>query len=311
LLSYVVAPHRPRIRLSHRGAAPLVRYGQWILFTGIVSLAGTALTQMAISRVLGAASLGKYFVASKLAFMPGEAAVAVIGAVAFPLYAAHREDVHASARTFGALLTGQVVLFFPLFTIIIALAPALEEALGARWVGTAPTIQVLTAACMIGLLGDSITPLLRGQGRADLAFAIEIAQTGVRLLLLLPLIWAFGVAGAALAWLTGNAVAQVVGGLFIREVLRHGIDGLARERLVAGATAAAVGGALAAGLGAQLHGFTALVTGGFAAVLGAVGTLWLLDRYRGLRLRELVPGHPGWATRTTATPGVEEVADVR
>ena len=144
---------------------------------------------MGISRLLGASALGKYFVASKVAFLPSEAAVAVIAAVAFPLYASHREDVHRSAQAFSALFTGQVVILFPIFAIIIALAPVLETALGARWADTAPTVQILAAACMVGLFGDSITPLLRGQGRADRAFFIEVAQTGVRLALLWPLIW--------------------------------------------------------------------------------------------------------------------------
>lgn len=309
-LSYVVAPHRPRLHFSHRGAGPLVRYGQWILYTGIVSLAGTALTQMGISRLLGASALGKYFVASKVAFLPSEAAVAVIAAVAFPLYASHREDVHRSAQAFSALFTGQVVILFPIFAIIIALAPVLETALGARWADTAPTVQILAAACMVGLFGDSITPLLRGQGRADRAFFIEVAQTGVRLALLWPLISAFGVPGAALAWFGGNAVAQVIGALSIRNVLRSGIDALARERLVAGAGAAAVGAAVAVGVGSLLAGFTALVIGAAAAALGAAGTLWLLDRSRGLRLDELLPWHPAWASGRNGVSG-GEVADVR
>jgi lipopolysaccharide exporter len=310
MLSYVVAPHRPRLRFTHRGAEPLVRYGQWILYTGIVSLAGTALTQMGISRLLGASALGKYFVASKLAFMPGEAAVAVIAAVAFPLYASHRENVHRSARAFSALFTGQVVLLFPIFAIIIALAPVLETALGARWTGTAPTVQILTAACMVGLFGDSITPLLRGRGRADRAFFIEVTQTGVRLALLFPLISALGVPGAALAWFAGNAVAQVIGALSIRDVLRHGIDALARERLLAGAAAAAVGAGVAVAAGSLLQGFTALMLAGGAATLGAASTLWLLDRHRGLRLSELLPWHPAWGSVRAGLSGAE-VVDVR
>lgn len=81
-----------------------------------------------------------------------------------------------SAATFGALLTGQVILLFPLCAIIIALAPELESALGPRWTGAAPTAQILAAACMIGVFGDAVTPLLQGRGRADRVLVVEITR---------------------------------------------------------------------------------------------------------------------------------------
>jgi len=310
LLSYLLAPHRPRFRFDLQGATPLVRYGQWILFTGIVALVGTSLTQVGISRMLGVESLGKYFVAGKLAFLPGEAAAAVIGAVAFPLYAAHRGDQDRSAATFGVLLTSQAVLFLPVFAIIIALAPALEGALGTRWAGTAWTTQILSASCMMGLFGDSVIPLLRGQGRADQAFAIEAVQTGSRLLFLVPLMSAFGVPGAALAWLVGNAVAQLAAAIFIRDVLRRSLGGLARKRLAAGVTAAALAGAVAAGAGAALHGFTALAVGGTTAAVAAAGILWALDHVVGLHWHELLPWHSTWGLSAVGMPIAKEALDV-
>jgi O-antigen/teichoic acid export membrane protein len=304
LLSYVVAPHRPRLRFDRAGATPLVRYGQWILYTGIVALIGTSLTQVGISRILGVSSLGMYFVASKLAFLPGEAAAAVIGAVAFPLYAAQRRDPDRSAATFRVLWTGQAVLFLPLFAIIIALAPALEGALGARWAGTALTTQILTASCMIGLFGDCVSPLLEGQGRADQSFVIEVVQTGGRLLFLLPLMSMFGLAGAALSWLVGNALAQIAAAIIIRDVLRRSLEGLAKKRLASGVTAAAVAGATAATAAMVLTGFTALAAGGIMAAATTVVTWWGLDRLLDLRWHELLPWHATWGLHpaTAAVP---------
>jgi PST family polysaccharide transporter/lipopolysaccharide exporter len=304
LLSYVVAPHRPRFRRDFAAAAPLVRYGQWILYTGVISLAGTALTQVAISRWLGAAALGKYFVASKLAFLPSEAAAAVIGAVAFPLYAAYRYDARRSAATFGSLLAGQAVLLLPAFAILIAVAPLLESVLGVRWADTAPTIQILVAACMTGLFGDAIGPLLLGQGRSDRVFAIEVVQTGVRLLLLIPFIRWFGVPGAALAWLGGNVAAQVAGVIFMRDVLRGGLDAVQWKRLAAALGAAGLAFAAAFGASAVLEGFPGLLVAGVLATSTAVLTLWVLHQRQGLRLQELLPWHSSWGS-VAPVPAVE------
>ena len=305
-LSYVLAPHRPRFRLDAGTTTPLVRYGQWIMLTGIVGLVATSITQMALSRTLGVAALGVYVVASRLAFLPSVTAGAVVGAVAFPLYAAHRDDDHRRAATFGALFTGQAMVLYPVIAIIIALAPAFEAAMGGRWAGTAPTTQILAAACIIGVFGETVTPLLLGRGRADRAFQLELVQSAVRLILLWPLMRLFGIPGAALAWLGGNAAAQVVSVTFARDDVRASICP-ARKRLVAAALASVLAAAVAASLGAILTGFTALVVGGGAAVLIAAGTLWLLDRLQDLRLPELLPWHANWGPR--ATPPTQATLD--
>lgn len=302
VLSYLLAPHWPRFRLDLRAAAPLVRYGQWILFSGIVAQAGNSLAQIVLSRTLGVAALGTFFVAGRLACLATATAGAAIGAVAFPLYAAYRDDVRRRATTFGAVLTGQVLLLYPIGAIIIALAFAFEGAMGIRWAGTAPTTQILAAACMIGVFGEAVTPLLLAQGRADRAFQLQAIQSTVWLILLWPLIQLFGTPGVALAWLGGNAASKVVGAIYVRDVLRISFGAPARRRLLAGAMASVTAAAAASGLGAVLHGFTALVVGGGAAILVAGGTLWLLDHAQGLRLQELFPWHASWGPGAAIQP---------
>jgi O-antigen/teichoic acid export membrane protein len=174
--------------------------------------------------------------------------------------------------------------------------------MGIRWAGTAPTTQILAAACMIGVFGEAVTPLLLAQGRADRAFQLEAIQSTVRLILLWPLIQLFGTPGVALAWLGGNAASQVAGAMYVRDVLRISLGGLAPRRLLAGVMASVIAAAVASGVGAVLHGFAALVVGGGAAVLVAGGTLWLLDQAQGLRLQELLPWHATWGPPAALQP---------
>jgi O-antigen/teichoic acid export membrane protein len=310
VLSYVVAPHRPRFRVEGRAATPLMAYGRWVLLTSIVALAGTALVHLWISRSLGPAALGTYFVASRLAFMPGEVAAAVIGAVAFPLFAAQRADLDRSASTFSALFSGQVILLFPLCAIIVALAPELESALGPRWTGAAPTAQVLAVACMIGVFGDSVTPLLHGRGRADRVLVIEIVQTGTQVLLLWPLIGAYGVAGAAVAWLGGNAASQVACAAFARDVLPRALGPQALRRLATGTIAAAAAAAAAGAVRLLADGFAALIAGGVAGVIAAALTLAFFNSVLELKLPELLPWHPSWGPRTPTLVSGEDAANV-
>jgi hypothetical protein len=133
-LSYVLAPHRPRLRFQAHAAEPLVRYGRWVLLTGIIALAASSVQQLLLSRHLGAGALGVYYLAAKLAFLPVETTSTVLGSVAFPLYAAQREDDRATATAFGTLFAGQAILLFPLYAMLVVLAPSFEAALGTRWI---------------------------------------------------------------------------------------------------------------------------------------------------------------------------------
>lgn len=285
VLSYALAPHRPRF-MRVAVAAPLLRYGRWVLLTSILALAGSSLTQLMLSRSLGAAALGVYFLASKVAFAPVDAAGAVAGAVAFPLFASARDDAQARSA-FHTFFTGQMLLLVPAYALLLALAPALEDTLGARWAGAAPVIQLLGFACVIGMLGEIVVPLLMGRGRPDRVLVLEAVQTGLLLTGVLVLIPRLGVTGAAIAWLIANALTQLV---VVRE-LRAMIDTPLRwtRRRIAGSAAAALAALLAARVAILLvDGLPGLVIAALVGLMAAGATLHLLDGPLALGLRAFV-----------------------
>ncbi len=286
ILSYVAAPHRVRLMFRFAAIAPLIRYGRWVLATGIVALLGNLLTQLGVSRLEGAAALGLYFLATRVAFLPIDAMTAVIASVALPLFAKLRDDAVSTVATFRTLLTGQAVVLLPGYALVFVLAPALEAALGERWTGTAGVIRILAVSAVTGLLGEIVTPLLMGRGRADRVFRLEVVQTVVQVAVLWPLVGAFGVRGAALAWLAGNVAAMLVTIAWLRSLVPGGLA-LQPQPLLA--TLAAAGAAAAAGVAgaAAVPGLVGLLLGAVLGVAAAVVVLVGLDRWLSLHLWEL------------------------
>jgi len=285
-LSYALAPHAPRVSLRFEAIRPLIHFGRWILATGLVALAGTTLTQLAVSRLEGAAALGLYFLAWRVAFVPVDAMSAVVSAVAFPMFARLRDDTRETAATFRRLLTGEVVTLLPAYALVFALAPALEGALGGRWEGTAPVIRILSVAAVTGILGELVGPLLMGRGRADRSFRLELVQTGVLLLVLYPLVAYLGTRGAALAWLTGNVAALVVTVAWLGSLIPGGLA------LPAGPTLAALGAAsaaAAAALGCTLafQPLAGVVAGAASGLCASMLVLFGLERVFNLGLTDL------------------------
>lgn len=286
-LSYAFAPHRPRLSFRWREIAPLANYGRWILATGVVGLAGTLLTQLAVSRQLGAAALGLYFLALRLAFLPSNAASAVVGSVAFPMFVRLRDDVAATGRAFADLLGALNLLLIPTYCVLLVVAPLLEQALGPQWAGTAPVVQVMCVAGITGILGELLGPLLMGRGEAHRAFRLETVQTGVLLLSLLPAIAWLGVTGGALAWLVGNTAAMFLGLWMARRTVPGAVAEASRR------SAAAIGAGVAAAAAAYLvvphvHGLAGVAAAGGLGVAVTLVVLAILDRVAGLDLQAVV-----------------------
>jgi PST family polysaccharide transporter/lipopolysaccharide exporter len=303
VVSYLVAPHRPRLSLNTEAMLPLLRYGRWIFARALIAPLGTSVLQLAITRQVGVAELGLYVLACKLAFLPSEVASGVVGAVAFPLYARLQDNPREATRTFRLILTGMFAVLVPAALLIFVLAPALvDNVLGPRWQGTVPVIRVLVWVNVVGLLGDAIVPLLKGLGRPSRATLLGVVQSGLLVLLAWELAGRYGAVGAGLTWLAATAASQIVGAYMLRQLLPQVWVGYAPS-LTAVVTAALAGAAAAWGIVRLESGLA-----GLAAAIGSAGfitvaALWTLDRWLALDLmRNLARTFPnvvaGWTLVT-------------
>jgi lipopolysaccharide exporter len=217
VFSYLFSPYRPRFNLNPQIARPLIQFGRWVFLSKIIAMAGATTLQVIISRQLGAASLGIYYLAIRLAFLPNGISSQVIGEIAFPLYSQFQTDLQKLTKAFHKIFTGMAILLLPFFALLIALAPALtEEVLGSRWIGTDPIIRILALAGMVGLFGDAVGPLFKGIGQPYKVVLFEFIQSLLVILFVWNLTAQFGLAGAASAWFLATSGSQLLALFFIR-----------------------------------------------------------------------------------------------
>jgi PST family polysaccharide transporter len=278
VFSYALAPYRPRPLLDRHAVRHLIQYGRWMFLSGLVAVSASSLTQVVISRQLGAFELGLYFLAAKLAFFPSEVASQVVGDVAFPLYARIQGDQVRVARAFRSILVGTVTLLLPLNLFLMSLAPQLvHDVLGERWIGTEPLIQLLSLVGIAGLFGEACGPLFRGMGYPKWVLALELVQSGLVVGLLWALTSRYGAVGAALAWLMGVVASQVLNFVFARRLVNHPLAG-ALLPIACVFIASSAGAATVVALGQLVAGL-----GGFVVALVVAPTvtsilIWLCDR---------------------------------
>lgn len=284
IASYILAPYRPRILYDWHLVRPLLKFGGWLLITGVVAMAGNFVVRIVISRQVGAEGLGLYFLAAQLAFLPNEIASEVVGTVAFPLFARLRTNLQQAARAFQAILTSLMALLYPICVLIIILSPILvQDVLGVKWYGTVSLIQILALAAMIALLADATIPLVKGFGQPYRVMQIELTQSASLILLIWFLTSRYGTVGAALAWLPTVIFIQILCLYFIQDIFHDPLKQLRRPVLaVFLATAAAAGiSYLAIHILPNIPG---LVVASLLAVFVTGSILWFSDQRYSLGL---------------------------
>lgn len=278
VVSFLLAPYRPRILISAVATRPLIRYGRWIFLNGLVAVAGSAVLRVVISRQLGVAELGLYFLASRLAFLPIDAASDILGGVTFPLYARFQSQTERLRQIFQSALKGTSLVLFPACTLLIVLAPSfVNNVLGPRWQGTVDLIRLLGCINLIGLFGELVVPVLKGCGQPQRVMVLEGLQSAVLIILVWGLTHFFGLVGAASAWIPAIASSQIVSTIFIRRLIPHPCAGIGGA-ISAIAACSVLGGVAAFGVDRLIPGLVGLVV---AALLGggvSFLVLWFFDR---------------------------------
>lgn len=302
--SYVVAPYRPGLRLSDDATASIVRFGRWIFVIGVLAVAADAALRWLIATRLGVVELGLFFMAVRLAFLPGQLISEIVGEVAFPVYAHLDADRRKAAATFRGLLIAVAALLVPTCLVFTWLVPDLvQHVLGERWQGAAAVMQLLILSSIVGLLGDGLTPVLKGIGHPAGIAMMDSLQLLLILALGWPMVAAYGLVGAGIASLTATFASQILAAWYARRLFGEPFKGLAApmSAIVAAAVLATVVAALAGNAFGGVPGIAAAV---LASAATAIGVTVILDRYLRLGILRIILEPFPWLRRFAGEPTI-------
>lgn len=298
--SYALAPHRPRPTLQRAAVRDLIGFGRWILATSIIAIVTDFALSVVISRQLGTAELGLYYLAWRLVRLPDGLVSSVIGAVAFPLHARLQNTIEPAVRAFQSNVKALLATLLAVYLILGALAPGLvTKVLGSKWEGTVPVVRLLAVAAVLGILADAAWPLFEGRGAPHLVTIIIAVRFGALMALMWPLTEAYGLAGAALAIVLSEVLIQLTVARFTLRMLPASFRGLGTP-LAATAGSAALGAMCGFFLYVGLSNLGGVIIASAVAFLVYALVLRVLDRRLELGLvRELATVFPvfgRWAT---------------
>jgi len=201
---------RGRVRPARRHAGELLRFGGWTTVSAVVTPLMVYMDRFVVGALLGTAAVAWYGTPQEVILRMGMVSGAVVG-VLFPAFAAAAAG--GRERLAPLLERGAETIFVLVFPLSLLLATFATEGLRA-WLGPEFARQggVALAWLAAGLLANGLakppSALVQGLGRPDLTARLHLLELPLYLALLYPLVYAFGVRGAAVAWVaraTANA----------------------------------------------------------------------------------------------------------
>jgi O-antigen/teichoic acid export membrane protein len=206
-----LAPRRTRYRFDTTLVKPLLSDGGWLTVSNLISPLMGYVDRFLIGASVSAVAVAHYTtpleVAIKLSIVP-----ASVTAVLFPMLAV--QMARPGGNVSALMSIGRRVILGVLWPCCVGLAVFADELLS-LWIdpGFAASSAPLLRLFAIGILANSIAhlPLTLMQSAGDMrtVAVIHLVEMPLFIALLVPLVWALGAWGAAMAWvlrMSGDAV---------------------------------------------------------------------------------------------------------
>ncbi|MGH7211255.1 MAG: oligosaccharide flippase family protein, partial [Acetobacteraceae bacterium] len=197
-LSYAMHPYRPRFTL--RAWRGLVHFSAWTWVLSTAMLLRDRTDVFFIGWWMNPAKVGLYAIGNEIADLPTTELVGPLAQACFAGFAATRHTGEDSAHTYLRVIAMITLVTFPSGLGISLLAdPVVRLALGPRWVGAIPIVEVTALFCTTTVFGQISYSLLNAHAMLSTMFRITFVSMVLRILLLVLLIPVFGLLGAVFA----------------------------------------------------------------------------------------------------------------
>jgi len=169
LLLWTVCSWRPSMIFDFKSFKELFRFGRNVMGSGIVQYIAFHTDYFLIAKFLGAASLGLYMFAYKIAVFPLLQISSVVTRVTFPAFSIIQNDNDRIRSGYLKAVKYTSLLTFPMLFGFAIIAPQFVPiAIGEKWTAMILPVQILCVGGAVQSIGTHVGPVLLGKGRSDI-----------------------------------------------------------------------------------------------------------------------------------------------
>jgi lipopolysaccharide exporter len=211
VVSYVIHPYRPRLRLDIRRAKELFGFGRWIFVSSILAFLITQGDDAFVGKILSATMLGFYQMAYKIANIPATEITHIISQVTFPAYTKIQDNLPRLREAYLRVLQLTAYLSFPIAGLIVILAPDFTKIfLGEKWMPIVPATQVLVLWGLIRSIGTATGQIFVSIGKPGIVTKLQFIALILLGISIYPFSIKWGILGTSLAVVLATLVSNLV-----------------------------------------------------------------------------------------------------
>jgi O-antigen/teichoic acid export membrane protein len=200
VMSYVLHPYRPRLRIDWGRAKELFRFGKWILFSTVIAFIGSYGDDIAVGKFLGVVALGLYQMSYRFSQFIIFDIFYITSKIGVPVYSKLQDNLADLKSSYSRLARLASVMSFPVATGMAILGGDFTRIfLGEKWLPMVPVLTLLAIASLIESIIFTGKPLFVGAGKPELDFQIQSVKALLLMGFIYPLAIFWGISGVALA----------------------------------------------------------------------------------------------------------------
>lgn len=218
LLSYYFIGGRVKFAFNADVARDLFKYGKFITGSSIVVYIATEIDSAVIGKLLGTEQLGFYVLAAMVANLVTLTLSRMASRIMMPAYSKLQSDLPALRQAYLKVLS--LVMFFvlPATAGLVCLAePLLVGVYGEKWVAAAEPLQLLALFGLLRALFSFNGYLFEGIGKPNVSFYLGLVRLAAIAPLIVPMVKAYGLFGAAITVTIGAAAQWLLGLVYLRK----------------------------------------------------------------------------------------------
>jgi len=265
---------RHNIGLHHTMVRSLISFGSWMTISNIIGPLMVYFDRFFIGAMISMASVAYFVTPYELITKFGLISGALVS-VLFPAFSTTMvQDRDRTALLFGRGINYTLLMLFPLILIIVTIA---HEGM-TLWLGTqfadnsTFVLQWLAVGVFINSIARISSALIQGAGRPDVTAKIHLVELPFYILTLWWLLGAYGIKGAAIAWVVRVGIDTLMLFAMVQKLLPY-TKALIRNALLKIIMGVCV--FIVAGYTVGLF-MKVLFLGGTLTIFIAVTWLWLL-----------------------------------
>lgn len=200
---------RPSFEFDFRSIKGFLSFGLNLWGSNLVTQVSQNIDYLIIGKLLGATALGYYTIAFKLADLPRTKITSMIAAIAFPAFAAIRDDNEKMKRGYLKISGYVSMTVFPILVMLLATADkVIPLVYGARWAPSVLPFQILAISGLIVCAANASITVFLAKGLTPLMFKLSMLYT-ILLGVFALLGSSYGITGVSWAVLASTAIVVI------------------------------------------------------------------------------------------------------